>query len=320
MQDLKKIAVKIDNSNLNISSSIGNLSSVLSSAMKNYQSQIEQLNISSSIGNLSSVLSSVTKNYQSQIEQLNISSSIGNLSSVLNSVTKNYQSQIQDIKKIANFSSLDLKALNETILSYDRAFCDSSEFKEANVIEVKNEEINLKDIENIINAKLERKSEDCITIANTIIYWLRDIKEGQDQIINSNSSIKFKQVVVTILLGLLVNFIFLLGQNFYNSINKCIISNPKQVIQVVKQEFKQITLNNANKYSYEGFMYSNKDKLEVKNTNSKKSFVIYKLDIGSIVKVISKKNEWINIKFIDKNSMKERQGWVLSKYLKKFKY
>jgi type II secretory pathway component PulF len=131
---------------LNISSSIGNLSSVLSSVTKNYQSQIEQLNISSSIGNLSSALSSVTKNYQSQIEQLNISSSIGNLSSVLSLVAKNYQTQIQGIKKIANFSSLDLKALNEIILSYDKVFCDSSEFKEANVIEVKNEEINLKDI------------------------------------------------------------------------------------------------------------------------------------------------------------------------------
>jgi len=57
----------------------------------------------------------------------------------------------------------------------------------------------------------------------------------------------------------------------------------------------------------------------VRNSKSNKSPIIYKLEIASVVEVIVKQKEWINIKFIDKNTMEEREGWVLSKYLKTLK-
>lgn len=293
---------------LNLSTSLR----ALGSAMKNYQDQMERLNINASVTSLGIVM----KNYQNQIGKLNISKNIN--IGALSSVMKDYQSRLKIVE--TNFDrlrSLDLKTLDKVILSYDNSICDSNEHKQVNVTKVKNEEINLNEINNIISSKLEEKSKDCITIANTIIYWLKDISEGQDKLINRNCSINFKQALITILLGLLTNLIFLLGQNFYNHSIQNI--NANQIIQSVKKEFKQITLDYNNKFNYDDFMYSNKDKLEVRNRNSAKSFVIYKLDVGSIVQIIEKRKEWIKITFIDRNSLEENEGWVLSKYLRKLK-
>lgn len=240
-----------------------------------------------------------------------------------------------NLPKIQNYIGEDgiklSKKISEYIISNSKFDLDNLEINEEDLDEVvsmsqdidyndtdTHNKINLKDIEEIINSKLEEqnnKTKDQNPL-NQIILLLTDINNNQKQILKDKGIKKFiNDVLLQVLSTMICSFLMLIGKNvYYNHINE----KPKQVIQMVKVEIKDQREKSDNKEIYKRLRYVNKKGLQVRNTNKIKGRVIYKLNIADVIEVIDKRKEWVKINFFDKSCGEERDGWVLSKYIKKF--
>ncbi|NMA74560.1 MAG: SH3 domain-containing protein [Bacteroidales bacterium] len=61
------------------------------------------------------------------------------------------------------------------------------------------------------------------------------------------------------------------------------------------------------------------EKLKVYKSNKVKSPVVYELEFGQIVKVLHKSRKWTLIEYENDEDEVIIQGWVFSRYVKKFK-
>ena len=291
------------------------------------QEKFKNFNINSQIAMAAQGLR-INNNIQEQFKILN-QLNLKNLESITSTQSDISREVIENLfdKSVLNLDSsnldinkLDISMLDE-VISPSNNVSFSSDSLELNT----NDDVNLEVINNIIDSKLEiitNKEKEFTTKFNELIYLVEDIRKEKDESININSTVKkvVYDVLINIIVYILIGVITHIGSNIYNEYNKYIENSGKQIIKIVKTEFKKIKfidleLNNVK--SFRNIRCITKHKLEVKISHRNKSCIICKVDIGDIVRVINKNKKWVNIEFIDREVSVIKQGWVLSKYVKK---
>ncbi|KEI83564.1 hypothetical protein N492_18890 (plasmid) [Clostridium botulinum B2 267] len=294
------------------------------------QEQLKNLNINSKIAMAAQGLR-INNNIQDQFKILN-QLNLKNLRSIISTQSDISGKVIQNLfdKSVLNLDSsnldineLDISMLDEVISpSNNGSF--SSDSSELNT----NDDVNLEVINNIIDSKLEiitNKEKEFTTKFNELIYLVEDIRKEKNESININSTVKkvVYDVLINIIVYILIGVITHIGSNIYNEYNKYMKNNGKQIIKTVKTELKKIKFTdlelNNNVKSFRNIRCITKHKLEVKSSHRNKSCIICRGDIGNIVRVINKNKKWVNIEFVDREVSDIKQGWVLSKYVKKLK-
>jgi len=166
----------------------------------------------------------------------------------------------------------------------------------------KNENINTQ----FIISHLENQSND-------IKKQLLDFKQEMITIAKNNKDSKIQQIVI----GLLISFIFTLSTYLYNKIYEYANFNTKPKFK--KMSDKAIKNNVFGIKMPERYGFVKTNNLKVKTQKKLNSQTINVLQIGDLVKIITKNKKWTFIGFYDELYNLYYQGWVLTRYINKFK-
>jgi hypothetical protein len=159
-------------------------------------------------------------------------------------------------------------------------------------------------------------------IREVIKYALKEsgIKDSIDEGFNELISIakasqnNFK----TIILGLLINILTIFATPYIENYRDNIFSmvNQRQAIRTIKQEVSNSSLD---KSTLKDYRYTTaKPYLNVRSSSTINSQKKGKLYLGTIIKVIYKKKNWIKVEWEDEETGEYKQGWVFTRYTKKF--
>ena len=134
---------------------------------------------------------------------------------------------------------------------------------------------------------------------------------------------KIKETPLQKLVWIFISYILLsmFGQHIDTSlvnIKNIVINRDKpSAIKFIENEIpKRID----QKSILENLRFVTTDVLNVRGRNYQKSDLIGKLYFGDVVRIVRKKKNWTLVKFEDKENELEIQGWVFSRYLKKFRF
>ncbi|MHB8002880.1 hypothetical protein [Clostridium botulinum] len=294
------------------------------------QEQLKNLNINSKIAMVAKGLR-INNNIQDQFKILN-QLNLKNLRSIISTQSDISGKVIENLfdKSVLNLdsSNLDINELDISMLDEVISPSNNGSFSSDSLELNTNDDVNLEVINNIIDSKLEiitNKEKEFTTKFNELIYLVEDIRKEKNESINISSTVKkvVYDVLINIIVYILIGVITHIGSNIYNEYNKYMKNNGKQIIKTVKTELKKIKFTdlelNNNAKSFRNIRCIIKHKLEVKSSHRNKGYIICMADIGNIVRVINKNKKWVNIEFVDREVSDIKQGWVLSKYVKKLK-
>ena len=273
----------------------------------------------------------INNNIQDQFKILN-QLNLKNLRSIISTQSDISGKVIQNLfdKSVLNLdsSNLDINELDISMLDEVISPSNNGSFSSDSLVLNTNDDVNLEVINNIIDSKLEiiTNTEKKFTAKfNDLIYLVEDIRKEKNESININSTVKkvVYDVLINIIVYILIGVITHIGSNIYYEYNKYMENNGKRIVKTVKTELKKIRFTdlelNNNVKSFRNIRCITKHKLKVKDGHRNKSWIMCRVDIGSIVRVINKNKKWVNIEFVDREVSDIKQGWVLSKYVKKLK-
>lgn len=135
-------------------------------------------------------------------------------------------------------------------------------------------------------------------------------------------------IITTIILPTMITQLEELNENSlktFVSISKSITENYSTDNQLVNKNIKKDIskeLNNTKeadkKYLLNTYRFVNCDSLNVRVSNSIKSRSIYKLNRGSVVKIINKQKNWTKIEYKNEDETVIIKGWVFTRYINRF--
>ncbi|URZ15483.1 hypothetical protein [Clostridium felsineum] len=339
LSNLAKVNEK--NSNSAISNMILNSSKV---AEKNLNSVISNMILNSSKvaeKNLNSVISNMILN-SSKVAEKNLNSAISNM--ILNSskvAEKNSNSAISNM--ILNFSKVAEKNSNSDI---SNMILNSSKVAEKNLNSVisntilnivKATEIN----ESILDIKVNNDGTiDCLDEKNIDVE--KNINEIQNifsqkanqTLYNKVEGFKKSHFIIFILLYIfIINPISSSIDDYIKQglkvkvVNICNLSkckNPKTISKKIKKPiYSEIKKQVNNKYIrstvISNYRFVNTNSLNVRVSDSMKSYSIYKLKLCQVVKIIHKNKNWTRIEYENEDGSIVIRGWVNTRYISRFK-
>ena len=135
-------------------------------------------------------------------------------------------------------------------------------------------------------------------------------------------------IITTIILQMMIGQVEEFSKNAhksFTSISQSITENYSMNTQSLNKNIKKdisTELNNNKeadkKYLLNTYRFVNCDNLNIRVSNSIKSGSIYKLNRGSIVKIIKKQKNWTKVEYKNEDETVVIIGWVFTRYISRF--
>ena len=147
-------------------------------------------------------------------------------------------------------------------------------------------------------------------------------KENFDALLSGLDKIgdpSLKSIIYSFLISMFVSIIIVFVTPHLEHMQKNLLSQDKATVtKFIEREFPKV-LPDENKDLLYDLRFVTADVLNVRIKDYQRSKLIGKLYFKSIVRVIQKKKNWTLVEWKDQDSDSVIQGWVFSRYLKKFK-
>ncbi len=290
------------------------LSKKLRKQLSGYSLALEQLEQLSSPGlALSEKLRKQLSGYSLAQEQLEQMSNPGlALSEQLRNQLSGFQEQL---KKISSPSLSLSKRLREQLSGFSElhqqlikpeSVINSSLFGDLNVSSV--DAISQVDESNISEQILilSEESQSDIEFIDNLFLWLSSQQESVQKLFNYFLLCVFIPYAISVAAGLTTPF-------YENKLNQYQSSD----LRIVKKEIINTTIEKFSTPELQVYRFVYATALNVRSFRSKKSEIIDKVYLGKTVKLINKLKSWSWIEY-ENDSEETVQGWVLSRYLKRF--
>lgn len=224
------------------------------------------------------------------------------LDDIIENINKTYSVNLKDALKISSILEDFYTDIPETEM-----FVSTEE-----TIRLNGNSYEISNIKEIINDGLESAG---FFNKNAISH--NDIKNLKDEIK------KIKETPLQKIVWIFISYILLsiFGQPIETSlINLKNKINTKDKVAATKFIEKEIPKKIDDKFIFQNLRFVTADVLRVRSRDYQKSDLIGKLYLGDVVTIIRKKKHWTLMKWEDKENDLEIQGWVFSRYLRKFRF
>lgn len=112
----------------------------------------------------------------------------------------------------------------------------------------------------------------------------------------------------------ITNISYSLTKNYYID-SKLINKNIKKEVSKELSNTKEVDRN----YLLNTYRFVNCESLNVRASNTMKSASIYKLNQGSVVRIINKQKNWTKIEYRNEDETVIIIGWINTRYISRFK-
>lgn len=222
--------------------------------------------------------------YDTQFDCINISNLV-NINDIANSI-------------LQLISYTDIDSLTDTIRLID--YLNLTEFKYAYLATDSNNSLSeTKENETNLISKIIELDNTTLKLKDKLIMFLQYLKEHYPELLNIYAAI------LTIVTFHIPKSEIIINYNIY-------INNSTQVIREVEKIIYREDLLPV--MLHQIYRIVSTDNLQVRISNSSKSLVVGKLNIGDIVRVIKRHKKWSKIEYYDDNDY-TITGYVYNKYL-----
>lgn len=229
---------------------------------------------------------------------------LNNYNSIITKSMKSLTSGIIEMNQnMADFPSVSI--LNIDVLLPELAKINTFVYDEE-----LEKEIDLKEVESIVYAKIEDINVSIKGENGDIGVTIRELNES----IKNNGA--KGGIINTIVSSVLAHLLIIFMTFIINSVNPYAPSDAdiKHIIKSTKQIVRTMEVDNS---FYNIFRVVTKDELEVRRSSKMKSGVKYYLNFGDLVQIEHKNKNWTKISYTNMFTDEREIGWVLTRYIKR---
>jgi len=262
--------------------------------------------ISDQIKSLTSQLSNISTNALNQSLQAQRTllehGVLSSLSESIHNLTKSV-----DVNLISSISEM----LESNKVNLSNAFNQSYSF-EGNTLIIESEKYNFDELRMVI---------DDIVNESDVLSLKKDIKNSIKDINTSISNIKssgLRYFILSLIFAFILQFVFTVFGKEITDYSKSIFKQKSRIaIKKITEASQQLSIET--KDVLRNYRYVSKDILIVRLNPKQKSQKIGELFFGQVVQLKKYKKDWSFVEVTDENLTEHFEGWVLSRYLRKFK-
>lgn len=201
--------------------------------------------------------------------------------------------------------------LESNRVNLSNAFNQSYSF-EGNTLTIESEKYNFDELRTMI---------DDIVNESDILSFNKDIKNSIKKINTSIAKIKssgLRYFIMGAIFAFILQFIFTVFGKEITDYSKSIFKQKSRIaIKKITVASKQLSIDA--KDVLRNYRYVSKDILIVRMNPKQKSKKIGELYFGQVVQLKKYKKDWSFVEVTDENLPEHFEGWVISRYLRKFK-
>jgi hypothetical protein len=158
-------------------------------------------------------------------------------------------------------------------------------------------------VEKVISNALETQTNSIVQAIERLITEIKTLKEPWIKQL-------FIQMVCLLIFAFVNPYIDYKEKKYLDKNQKKYLSN--HLNKVVAPQVKEVVV-------LDSYRYVSADILKVRQCNNRNGKLLGYLYFGQVVKVIEKQKDWSRVRWLDETGKNSIEGWVYTRYLKKFK-